>query len=131
MILVNKLGIWVTSLSICHRALHHQIDFSTSEFLNVKYRLTKNDTCGKNKLMYVKWQPSRVSTFTLNTDGSHNTATNSSGIGAVLRNFKGEFIDALSANVGNVSNNSAELWAIREGLKVCGNEGCNSRSLSN
>lgn len=54
--------------------------------------------------------------FKLNTDGSANLDTKDTGIGTV--NLQGQLVGALAANTGNNTNNSVELWAIREGLRL-------------
>jgi len=79
----------------------------------------KFPTCtsrSKRQLNHIAWSPSPFTEFKLNTDGASSSSTGMAGIGAIIRDNRGQFIKALAANIGIASNELAELWAIRDGL---------------
>lgn len=63
-------------------------------------------------MQLIGWESSPKTDYKLNTDGAFSNATKTAGIGAFIRNRDGEFIAALAANIGEVSNVTVELWAI-------------------
>lgn len=70
-------------------------------------------------IVHLKWEPPPVGWFKVNIDGASIKNPGMAGIGAVIRNHKGEFVAALAKNIGIATNNTAELWALHKGLKLC------------
>ncbi|KAF5204674.1 Ribonuclease h protein [Thalictrum thalictroides] len=66
--------------------------------------------------IYVQWMPPPPYWLKMNIDGSSNGQIG--GIGIVIRNEFGGFIAGLSKQVGKVTNDMAELWAIKDGLQT-------------
>ena len=54
----------------------------------------------------------------MNTDGSGQGNLGFVGGGGVLRDSQGNWINGFSMHIGFVTNNAAELWAIRQGLLI-------------
>ena len=63
-----------------------------------------------------QWKPSNITMYKMNTDGGISNETHLACIGAVIRNQQGKHVANLTANIGYVSNITAELRAICDGL---------------
>jgi ribonuclease HI len=88
---------------------NHQISFIMA---NQQPKSNTNPKCVIN----FKWEKPPTNWFKLNTDGAKSSTTLNSGIGGIIRNDQGEFVCAYAQHTGSVSNNMAEILAIREGL---------------
>lgn len=66
----------------------------------------------------ISWEPPPLGWFKLNIDGASLNNPGMAGIGGVIRNHKGEFVAAFAKNIGIATNNKAELWALKQGLKI-------------
>lgn len=70
-------------------------------------------------LIMVQWKPPPANFFKLNTDGSFNNATKNASAGGVIRDSQGNWIRGFYTNIGESSSFEAELWGLREGLRLC------------
>ncbi|GKV09103.1 hypothetical protein SLEP1_g20649 [Rubroshorea leprosula] len=68
---------------------------------------------------WISWIPPEAGWVKLNSDGSYNAADNSAGAGGWIRNSLGDWISGFSVNVGATTIFIAELWGLREGLRLC------------
>lgn len=59
----------------------------------------------------------------VNCDGAL-TIDNLAGSGGVVRNFRGESVSGYSMRMGRCNTLQAELWAIKEGLRLAWDQGC-------
>ncbi|CAN1815055.1 Putative ribonuclease H protein At1g65750 [Linum perenne] len=66
----------------------------------------------------IAWRPGDEGWTTLNTDGSRHNHLGSTAIGGLIKDDRGNFAQAFSANVGNCSITRAEMKAVVEGLKL-------------
>ncbi|GKV16390.1 hypothetical protein SLEP1_g27041 [Rubroshorea leprosula] len=71
----------------------------------------------------VSWNPPPAGFIKLNTDGSANANPGEAGAGGVFRDELGNWLLGFYRNVGFTSSLSAELWALRDGLKLAVNRG--------
>ncbi|XP_057976044.1 uncharacterized protein LOC131163466 [Malania oleifera] len=67
----------------------------------------------------VRWGNPRVGSVKLNVDGSCRGNPGTCGVGGVIRDCSGTFLDAYSSFFGFGSNNKAELRALMEGVRMC------------
>ncbi|XP_042952128.1 uncharacterized protein LOC122289214 [Carya illinoinensis] len=68
---------------------------------------------------YCRWEPSQPGTFKLNVDGAIFQNQQSAGIGAILRDSKGEVLMAVSKRESAVGDaTSIEMLAILKGLQL-------------
>ncbi|GLU17744.1 hypothetical protein SLE2022_341000 [Rubroshorea leprosula] len=68
---------------------------------------------------WVRWMPPMEGWYKLSSDGSFNVTSNSASAGGLIRDFLGNWISGFVVNVGCASIFIAELWGLREGLKLC------------
>ncbi|GKU94254.1 hypothetical protein SLEP1_g7776 [Rubroshorea leprosula] len=81
-------------------------------------------------VVLVSWNPPPAGFIKLNTDGSANANPGEAGAGGVFRDELGNWLLGFYRNVGFTSSLSAELWALREGLKLAGYDDTNPRPTS-
>lgn len=67
----------------------------------------------------VRWTIPPPGYFKLNTDGSVNLTTKHASAGGIIRNDEGIWVKGFTINIGEASIFMAELWGLREGLKLC------------
>ncbi|GKV49295.1 hypothetical protein SLEP1_g56052 [Rubroshorea leprosula] len=68
---------------------------------------------------WVRWKRPDEGWVKLNTDGSFNRDGNSASAGGLIRDSLGDWISGFTVNVGSASIFIAELWGLREGLRLC------------
>ncbi|GLT41648.1 hypothetical protein SLA2020_156950 [Shorea laevis] len=68
---------------------------------------------------WVSWTPPVEGWHKLNTDGSCSLARNSATAGGLIRDSGGNWVSGFIVNVGHASIFVAELWGLREGLRLC------------
>ncbi|GKV05100.1 hypothetical protein SLEP1_g17144 [Rubroshorea leprosula] len=68
---------------------------------------------------WVSWIPPEEGWCKLNSDGSYNAGDKSAGAGGLIRDSAGCWISGFTVNVGDASIFIAELWGLREGLRLC------------
>ncbi|GLT50394.1 hypothetical protein SLA2020_238810 [Shorea laevis] len=68
---------------------------------------------------WVSWKPPDDGWFKLNTDGSFARESNSASAGGLIRNSLGSWLTGFTVNIGRASVFMAELWGLREGLRLC------------
>ncbi|GLT46558.1 hypothetical protein SLA2020_203020 [Shorea laevis] len=66
-----------------------------------------------------RWVPPGEGVFKLNTDGSYNHEMASTSAGGLIRDTVGHWISGFIVNIGSASVLLAELWGLREGLRLC------------
>ncbi|CAN1191192.1 Putative ribonuclease H protein At1g65750, partial [Linum perenne] len=66
---------------------------------------------------FIAWRPGDEGWTTLNTDGSRHNHSGSTAIGGLIKDDRGNFAQAFSANVGNCYIR-AEMKAVVESLKL-------------
>ena len=59
-----------------------------------------------------------MGTYVINIDGSVLSDSGAASAGGLLRNNKGEWIRGFLINIGLTDSLNAELWGVRQGLKV-------------
>ncbi|GLT96250.1 hypothetical protein SLE2022_138910 [Rubroshorea leprosula] len=68
---------------------------------------------------WVSWIPPEEGWCKLNSDGSYNAGDKSAGAGGLIGDSTGCWISGFTVNVGDASIFIAELWGLREGLRLC------------
>ncbi|XP_019158195.1 PREDICTED: uncharacterized protein LOC109154910 [Ipomoea nil] len=72
---------------------------------------------------WVRWEPPQPGWLKLNTDGAMKSSTGIASAGGVIRDEHGRWVKGFSTKVGATDSFSAELWGLREGLRLCLSEG--------
>lgn len=67
----------------------------------------------------VKWTPPRQDFYKLNTDGALNHVTKKASAGGLIRDTEGCWVQGFMVNIGPATSFLAELWGLREGLRLC------------
>ena len=57
--------------------------------------------------------------FKLNTNGSSLGNPGLADGGGLIRNEKGEWVKGYARAIGNTTSAAAELWALRDGIRLC------------
>ncbi|OMO59708.1 hypothetical protein CCACVL1_24654 [Corchorus capsularis] len=78
---------------------------------------------------HIKWHPPVLSYFKINTDGASLGNPGPAGAGGIIRDCNGIYVKAFCRKLGVASNTTAELWAIRDGLKIALDLGLSNRVL--
>ncbi|GLT74509.1 hypothetical protein SLA2020_463010, partial [Shorea laevis] len=96
---------------------------STKEFIQQKIEEFKRITFiptvdTQNYSVLVGWKPPPAGFVKLNTDGSALKNPGIAGAGGVFRDDLGNWLCGFSRYVGITTSLSAELWAIRDGLRI-------------
>ncbi|GKV53477.1 hypothetical protein SLEP1_g59999 [Rubroshorea leprosula] len=73
--------------------------------------------------VFVGWNPPPPGVVKLNTDGSAVTNPGNAGAGGIFRDDLGNWLLGFYRNIGYTSSLSAELWALRDGLKLAVDKG--------
>ena len=94
--------------------LHLIFDYSLNWY---KAQIPKTGSI-EHTVVYLHWKPPRPGVCKVNTDGSRINVTGISGVGGVLRDSNGAWIQGFSVNLGASSILEAELWGIFWGLKL-------------
>ena len=67
----------------------------------------------------ISWQFPPPTWFKLNSDGSLLGNPGKAGGGGLIRNDKGEWLKGYARNVAFSTSVAAEVWALRDGLRLC------------
>lgn len=67
---------------------------------------------------WVKWQKPPFGWYVLNTDGAVKHETGLASAGGLIRDSNGVWISGFAMKVGITDSLSAELWGLREGLRL-------------
>lgn len=67
----------------------------------------------------VRWSPPPENYFKLNTDGSLDHTSHNASAGGLVRRSGGSWVTGYLVNIGIATSFAAELWGLREGLKLC------------
>ncbi|KAL3527980.1 hypothetical protein ACH5RR_012636 [Cinchona calisaya] len=103
LIFFNSLSIWLL------------IFFSFFFFFVIRLAYSKHM---RHAEKLIGWEPPPTEFWKLNTDDSSWGNPSIAGGGGVIRNSLGEWIVGFSRQLGVASNNLAEVWALRDGLKL-------------
>ncbi|GLT82219.1 hypothetical protein SLE2022_006230 [Rubroshorea leprosula] len=77
-----------------------------------------NAVCGQlRETRWVRWHPPEDGFLKLNTDGSLRQGSASAG--GLIRDSNGNWLHGFLVNIGRATSLVAELWGLREGLKLC------------
>ena len=70
-------------------------------------------------LRRIQWERPKQGWKKFNTDGSCSEPHGLASCGGVVRNDDGHWVVGFSKRIEVTSNFAAELWGLREGLKLC------------
>ncbi|KAK9993202.1 hypothetical protein SO802_022905 [Lithocarpus litseifolius] len=70
-------------------------------------------------IIQVRWHYPPPNWFKLNTDGSSLGNLGLAGGGGLIRSEKGEWVKGFARAIGNTTSVAAELWALRDGIRLC------------
>ncbi|XP_019168955.1 PREDICTED: uncharacterized protein LOC109164864 [Ipomoea nil] len=68
--------------------------------------------------LWISWKAPSEGWCKLNTDGARKAATGLASAGGVLRDHEGAWLTGFTSKIGITSSFIAELWGLREGLKM-------------
>lgn len=81
--------------------------------------LTKRDEYSQHSLtINIKWNPPKINSFKLNTDGSCLGNLGKEGINGVVRMHNGGWVMGFCKSFHKATNNMMELMELIEGLKM-------------
>ena len=72
-----------------------------------------------HRSIQVRWTKPRLSWHKLNLDGSSIGNPGRAGGGGLIRDDKGVWVKGYARNIGHTTSVAAELWALRDGLRLC------------
>ncbi|XP_019167697.1 PREDICTED: uncharacterized protein LOC109163410 [Ipomoea nil] len=75
------------------------------------------------KMRWVCWQPPETGWIKFNTDGAFKRNTGLASAGGLARDHKGEWLFGFMTNIGVSNSFAAELWGLREGLRLAYDRG--------
>ncbi|XVF03450.1 hypothetical protein REPUB_Repub04eG0262600 [Reevesia pubescens] len=75
------------------------------------------------KTIHISWEPPPEGGMKINTDGSSIGNPGPAGAGGLIRDYNGNFLIGFSRKLGITTSMGAELWAIRDALKIAFNHG--------
>ena len=70
-----------------------------------------------------------MSDFTLSTDGGARGNPGPAGAGAVIQDAGGKIVHEISRDLGAMTNNQAEYWALIHGLEALSELGANGKEV--
>lgn len=73
----------------------------------------------RRRSILVRWSPPPHGYFKLNTDGSRYNVSWKASAGGIIRNWGRDWVRGFFVNIGKASSFVAELWGLREGLRLC------------
>lgn len=85
--------------------------------------LKKNDPLVANQ-SWIQWTPPPQGTAKVNTNGVRKSSIDLASAGGLIREHLGSWSIGFTAKIGHTNSYIAELWGIREGLKLALNSGC-------
>ncbi|GMQ03745.1 hypothetical protein CsSME_00049425 [Camellia sinensis var. sinensis] len=68
--------------------------------------------------VFIKWNPPTAGCFKLNTDGASKGNPGKASAGGLIWDHLGQWVVGFCRNIGTTSNVAAELWGLRDGLKL-------------
>ncbi len=80
--------------------------------------VNKLSNVGPKRVVDVRWQPPLANCFKWNTDGSFQLNNFLAGVVGVITNDAGNLVAAFAKNVGYSDSLIAELWGLKDGLKL-------------
>ena len=72
-----------------------------------------------HRSIQVRWTKPPLSWHKLNLDGSSIGNSGRAGGGGLIRDDKGVWVKGYARNIGHTTSVAAELWALRDGLRLC------------
>lgn len=69
-------------------------------------------------MSYVRWHPPPAGWVKVNCDGSFHADSGAAGVAAIIRDAQANWVCASTQKLTGVDILAAELWAIRDGLKL-------------
>lgn len=103
------------------RFMAQQAKKNSLEFMSLR-----NYQCVNMKAtaIWVCWEPLKQDWFKLNTDEAFKRSTGLGSAGGLLRDNRGSWCWGFTINIGKVNSFIAELWGLREGLRLLRDRGC-------
>lgn len=111
--------------------IFNNVQMTAEEISNRAYReameaqsiLLKHQGLLQAKQLWVTWLPSPKGVVKVNTDGSRSSITDMASVGGVFRDHNGLWVAGFYTKIGNTTSFAAELWGLREVLKIAVNWG--------
>ena len=119
------LGLWNLWLQQNRKAFEQQpanpmlvqvVEMQSRELI---YCFLETNTGFVRLLKQIQWLKPPVGWHKLNTDGSVAGSCGQSGCGGLLRDSSGQWVVGFAQSICVCSSIAAELWALREGLGLC------------
>lgn len=82
------------------------------------YLTPQNLATKKLNKINLQWKPPPHGWYILNIDGAVPRNPGNAGIGGIIRDHEGKLVAAFAKNIGYTTNNKAEVWAFKFGLKL-------------
>ncbi|GLT78375.1 hypothetical protein SLA2020_499130 [Shorea laevis] len=136
---VSGEGSWSTTFSFTlwaiwymrNQLIHNKKEFSLGAAKNfIQFRVreylylnTRGAQISHKSVVNIRWHPPPSGFIKLNTDSFALSNPSQSSAGGVFRDEFGNWISGFSQKVGLSTSLSAEMWAIRDGLKIAIDKG--------
>ncbi|XP_019150780.1 PREDICTED: uncharacterized protein LOC109147628 [Ipomoea nil] len=101
---------WPTTTEILKRARRSELDDYQALF--------KHNGVMNAKQIWVHWTPPLAGIIKLNSDGAKKATSSMASAGGLLRDHKGTWLMGFTIKIGITNSFVAELWGLREGLRV-------------
>ena len=113
----------VWNIRVC--LTHNQIAIKSLKYAEYICEAFKSNqvVVANNNRTLIKWNPPDVGTIKLNTDGSTSNTFEYASFGGLARSGQGKWIEGSTGFIGAASPLKAELWAIRQALRLCKDRG--------
>ena len=94
-------------------------DLEMERLWNVRIRADHCLKGIKTEIMETRWQTPPLGWVKFNFDGASRGYSGVNGIGAMIKNVKGELLEGIAKHLGFSSNNVAEIVTLEAGLNWC------------
>lgn len=98
---------------------------ANKEAREARHLMARNDGPMRGSQVWVVWTPPRHGVVKLNTDGAMKASSGIASAGGVFRDHAGSWIVGFTTKIGTTNSFIAELWGLREGLKIAIDRGFN------
>nr|GMC91161.1 LINE-type retrotransposon LIb DNA [Ipomoea batatas] len=94
------------------------VEKATAQAEEARDLLFKRKTFNSGKSQWISWQPPEEGWIKCNTDGAFKKGSGLVSAGGLFRDHKGSWILGFMSKIGDTNSFAAELWDLREGLRL-------------
>nr|GLL25228.1 uncharacterized protein LOC109163410 [Ipomoea trifida] len=94
------------------------VEKATAQVEEARDLLFKRKTFNSGKSQWISWQPPEEGWIKCNMDGAFKKGSGLVSVGGLFRDHKGSWILGFMSKIGDTNSFAAELWGLREGLRL-------------